>query len=264
MWRLILKSGIMLLCLYGIALLALFLLQRKFMYIPPSDYVGPDDLSPAMQEVVVTTPLGDKVTAWWHAPDNDAPIVMFFHGNGSGVYYGHEIYNDLIGAGFGVLGASYPGYPGASGKPTQEAIVSAAEAQFDFVREQNGTSEIYVYGTSLGAGVSSQLASSRDVSRLVLEAPFYSMEDMAARRMPIFAFSSLVRDKYRSHEALEGLDIPVLWLHGTKDRVVPIRQGQKLYDSYDGPKFKLIVNNGSHVDVWGKGGRKRIIGFLKR
>ena len=75
--------------------------------------------------------------------------------------------------------------------------------------------------------------------------------------------SLFTRDKFESHKALDDLDIPVLWIHGTNDGVVPISQGRKLYESYDGPKQSLIIPTGRHSDLWILGGRDRITEFLK-
>ena len=111
--------------------------------------------------------------------------------------------------------------------------------------------------------MAAQLSTRRPISKLALSAPFNSMTDMARLNMPIFPFPALVRDKYESDKALEDLSIPILWLHGTHDRVVPISQGQKLYDGYSGPKDHLIIKGAYHSNIWISGGREAITDFIK-
>ncbi len=251
--------------LYLTGLVAIVLMQRKFMYFPPSGHQGLESTSLiSMNAVEIDTSHGDTIAAWWHPPEATETVVIFFHGNGSSVFDGQYIYAHLIEQGFGVLGAEYPGYPDASGSPSQTSIISAAQAQFDFIVDQGISAEsIHVYGTSLGAAVATHLASSRPIGKLVLEAPFNSMVDMVKMRMPIFGFKTLVKDKWESGQHLKNVDAPMLWLHGTNDRVIPHSQGQKLYDSYAGEKSEYTIIGGTHVDLWISGGRERITEFLK-
>jgi len=51
----------------------------------------------------------------------------------------------------------------------------------------------------------------------------------------------------------------MIWMHGTADRIVPLSQGQKLYDSYVGPKQAHIIDDGQHTNLWGLGGREIVI-----
>lgn len=264
MGKFLIKALVILIIAYVLAMIALFILQRSFMYFPPENQPDLSSTEQDMQAIALTLETGETVPVWWHPPDSEQPVVIFFHGNGSSAYDGRFIYKHFIEQGFGVIAAEYPGYPGATGSPTQRGIIHAALAQYDFIRAKGVTPEqIYLYGTSLGAGVAAQLASRKAVAKIVMEAPFNSMMDMVRLRMPFFAFPPLIKDKYESDKALEGKSVPMLWLHGTHDRVIPIAQGRKLYDSYQGPKQSFIVKGGDHSDLWISGGREAITAFFK-
>ena len=140
-----------------------------------------------------------------------------------------------------------------------------AVAHYDYLVTQGIKGDnIVFYGSSLGAGVAAQLAARRTTGGLILEAPFNSMLDMVRLRMPFAAYPFLIKDKYLSYEALDGQDIPMLWIHGTRDAVIPMSEGQKLFDGYVGPKDKLIIPGGQHHDLWFLGGREAIFEFLVR
>jgi len=79
----------------------------------------------------------------------------------------------------------------------------------------------------------------------------------------VFAYPFMVEDKYRSHAALETQKVPMLWIHGTADQVIPFGQGQKLFDSYGGPKESLVIQGGNHSNLWISGGREKISEFFK-
>ncbi len=258
------KALIIAVLVYVMLMVVLFFMQRKFMYPAPSEHPRLASTSlTMMEEVEIKTANDETVIAWWHPPEESEKVVMFFHGNGSSVYDGRFIYQHLIEQGFGVLGAEYPGYPFSSGSPSQKGLVSAAIGQYEFIAEQGISGEdIYLYGTSLGAGISAQLASQREIGKIVMEAPFNSMMDMVRMRMPLFAIPPFIRDKYYSDKALKDVSVPMLWIHGTADPVIPMKQGQKLYDGYQGPKRSLIINGGGHNNLWISGGREAIVEFL--
>lgn len=251
--------------LYLAILLTFYFYQRDLLYFPPEIYLTPEAVKlSGFEEVELAGNKGAKLLAFWSPPSNDTDkVVMFFHGNGSAVYSNHDIYRDLVAMGLGVLGVGYPGYPGSEGKTSQAAVESATIKQRDFILRQGISDDRLVYfGTSLGSGVASQLAEHHPPSLLILDAPFNSIADMTRRLVPFLPINLLMRDQYRSHEALEGLQVPVIWIHGTNDSVVPLSQGQKLFDGYDGPKEAHIIDGGQHTNLWFLGGREIVLGAL--
>ena len=258
------RLGILALIGYVFLLILFFFIQRNFLYYPDKPYQGPETTSlTEVNTVQIETSAGEVLPAWWHAPEDGEAVVIFFHGNASSAHNGRFIYQHLMNEGFGILGAEYPGYPGASGKPTQDSLTRAAIAHFDFLIKQGiAPGDIYVIGNSLGTGVAAQLAVQRPVGKIVLMAPFNSIQDMFAIKSPVPGMALVTRDKFESDKALAGQNIPMLWVHGTNDQVVPISQGRKLYESYNGPKQSFIIHTGRHSDLWVLGGRERITEFL--
>ena len=258
----ILASGFV---LYVIPLALVFIFQRSFMYFPPSVYMTPEAVNlPAAQEVFLDDDNGADLTAWWLPPKTDgSKTVMFFHGNGSAVFSNHDIYRDLHSAGYGVLGVSYPGYPGATGKPKQKAIINAVDRQYNWLLGQGiDPSQIIFFGTSLGSGIAAQLATRHEPSLLIMDAPFNSTLDIGRLSMPIFPVGLFMKDTYRSDLALKSLTVPFVWTHGTKDDVIPLAQGRQLYDSYQGPKTHLIIEGGQHTNLWRNGAREFVMAAI--
>lgn len=253
--------------LYAVPLVLVYIFQRSFLYIPPKIYMTPQAVGlSGVEEISLQNSGGDQVSAWWIAPANDrAPVIMFFHGNGSAVYSNHDIYRDLQAAGYGVLGAGYPGYPGSTGKPTQDGIIDAVEVQYDWLTAQGiSPDRIVFYGTSLGTGIASQLTLRRPPILLILEAPFTSGIDMGREAMPVFPVKWLMKDSYESVAALAQIRVPMVWMHGTEDDVVPFRLGRELFDGYQGPKSELIITGGQHTNLWGLGAREFVLDELSK
>lgn len=237
------------------------------MYFPPSIYLSPGDVGIEAAEKNFESDDG-SATAWWLPPKGNKPVIMFFHGNGSAVYSNYNIYADLNRLGYGVWGAGYVGYPGLAngpGKPSQSAIVDSAIDQYDHLVATGVKPEkIIFYGTSLGSGVAAQLAAHRKPAMLIAEAPFNSTLEIGQKSMPIFPVNRLMKDKFRSGKALEGLDMPLIWMHGTDDVIIPLSQGRKLYDSYIGPKAHQIFERGQHTNLWSLGGQDYVIKTIEQ
>ncbi|MEP3890893.1 MAG: alpha/beta fold hydrolase [Hellea sp.] len=251
------------LALYLIAAAALFMVQRKLLYFPPNLYLTPSAVGVDMQEMPYSQ---DDITVmgWYGAPvEANGKVVMVFHGNASAIYSNHDVFQDLMAAGHGVWSVGYPGYPGSDGTPSQAALVAAAEQQYEMLLEQGVEPEnIVFYGTSLGSGVAAQLAAKYKPALLVMDAPFNSTLDMGRKTVPWLPLSLLMKDTFQSDKALTGLSVPLIWIHGTADRVIPLSQGQKLYDGYEGPKTAHIIADGQHNNLWFLGGREIVLGAL--
>ena len=244
------------LLLYLIVAMLVFFAQRKILYFPPGLYH-----SPPAGMVEVRTESGHL---GWYSPAQDArPTIMVFHGNASSIDSNLHIFRDLQAAGYGVWSVGYPGYPGTEGTPTQRNLVAAALAQYEHLSEM-GVDNIVYYGTSLGAGVASQLASKYQPDMLIVDAPFNSVADMARKQMPFLPTGILLKDKWKSNVALEGLDMPLIWIHGTADKVIPLSEGQKLYNGYGGPKSAHILDGANHNNTWLSGGREIVLTALEK
>lgn len=256
--------SLVLVTLYLAGLVLVYTQQRDLMYFPPTNYLSPVDVSlETAVEIPIQSETGDALLAWWIGPQDGKPVVMFFHGNGSAVYSNHDIYRELSAKGYGVLGTAYPGYPGSEGTPTEAALVAAAQAQYDYMIDQGVSADnIVFYGTSLGAGVAAQLSKTHKPSLVIMEAPFTSALDMARTMIKIYPVSLFMKDKFLSERALKGSGIPLLWLHGTNDTIIPHTMGQQLFENYDGPKTPHVIEGGQHNNLWFLGGREIILEAL--
>lgn len=257
--------SLVLIALYLAVCAFVYVKQRDMLYFPPVGYLEPLETAATEMQVIDYANSEVSVKAWYHRPKSENhKVVMFFHGNGSAVYSNTDIYNDLIAAGHGVWAVGYPGYPGSQGEPSQESLVLAAQKQHEMLLLTTRTKadQVVLFGTSLGAGVAAQLAKDVNPAMIIMDAPFNSAVDMGKAMMPYLPVGLLMKDTYRSDKALEDVNIPMVWMHGTHDQIIPIAHGQKLYERYGGPKSAHIIEGGQHTNLWFLGGREIILEVL--
>ena len=228
--------------------------QRKILYFPPDYYHAPP-----VGFAEIRTETG--ILGWYSPAQPHQPTVMVFHGNASSIDSNLHIFRDLRAAGYGVWSVGYPGYPGTQGTPTQKHLVAAARDQYRHLTSL-GVKNIVYYGTSLGSGVATQLSAHYPPDLLILDAPFNSVADIAREIITVLPTEVLLKDKWASDKALRGSDVPFIWIHGTDDKVVPIRHGQKLYDGYAGPKSAHVMAGSNHINTWLNGGRETVLSAL--
>jgi uncharacterized protein len=236
-------------CYLTLAVL-MFLAQRAMMYFPDTARTAPAAAGlPDAEEVVLDT--ADKVSVIaWHVPAREGrPVWLYFHGNGGSLSYRVDRFRELVAQGDGLVALSYRGYGGSGGQPTESGLNEDARAAYDFAAKLYGAERIVLWGESLGTGVATALAAERPVSRMVLEAPFFSAVDIAAGVYPYMPVRLLMKDQFRSDLRIAKVTVPVLVLHGDRDAVVPLSSGQRLYELITSPKRFVRITGGGHEDL---------------
>ena len=194
-----------------------------------------------------------KLHAWWlpHA-DPQAPVVLYLHGarwNLTGSVSRIDRWRQL---GFSVFAVDYRGFGRSSDvAPTEAYAYEDAEAAWDYVAKLAPGRTRYIVGHSLGGAIAAELARRRpDAAGLVLEATFTSVRDMIDQSPWGFLPVGLIlTQEFDTLSKLPELKMPVMITHGTEDRIVPYRMGERLYEAVKAPKRFIKVEGGSHHNL---------------
>jgi uncharacterized protein len=248
---------------YGAMVAIVYFAQRALMYFPDRTRTPPGEAGlPEAEEVTLAAADGEKLVAWYVPAAEEKPVVLYFHGNGGALVHRVRRFRGLIAGGNGLLALSYRGYGGSSGSPTEEGLLADAAAAYAFAAARYPASRIAVFGESLGTGVAIWLAAEKPVARVLLQAPYTSIADVAAAAYPFLPVRFLLKDRYRSDERVARVTAPVLVIHGERDRVVPIEYGERLYALIRAPKKFVRFPEGGHVDLDQYGALDIIQSFL--
>ena len=236
---------------YAGALAAIFFLQRAMLFpIPSSGRIAPSAAGfPQVEEHVLTTVDGEKIIVWHMPAKPRRPVILYFHGNGDTLAGFFARFRDMIADGTGVVAPAYRGYSGSSGRPSEQGLLRDAEAAYAFARARYAAERVVVWGFSLGSGVAVTLAAGNPVAKLILEAPYSSIADVAASAFPIFPVRWLLRDPFRSDLRIAGVKVPLLVLHGARDPTIPIVFGERLFALANEPKQFVRFPDGGHNDL---------------
>jgi hypothetical protein len=246
--RRILQSGII---IYGIICLYVFLTADSKIFLPPpASYANTPDIL-KVQTV-------DNVTlSALHLPNPEALYtVLYSHGNGEDLGQIRPVLELIRQAGFGVFAYDYRGYGTSTGRPTEAGVYRDIEASLGYLQEQLGIppEQVIVFGRSVGGGPSTYLAERHAIAGLILESTFTSIFRV------VLPFPLLPFDKFPNLQRIPRLTAPLLVIHGTADRTIPLWHGQKLFNRATVPKQSFWVEGADHNDlVWRAGDRYPLI-----
>ena len=233
------------------SLILLFFAQRAMLFpIPQTVRTSPEAAGfPEAEERILTTADGEKVIIW-HVPAKPGhPVVLYFHGNGDFLAGFFGRFRDLIADGTGIVALSYRGYAGSSGQPSEQGLLEDCAAAYAFTTGRYSADRIVVWGFSLGSGVAVALAAEQPVGRLILEAAYTSIADVAASVFPIFPIRLVMRDPFHSDERIARAKAPLLIMHGARDFTIPIAFGERLFALAHEPKQFVRFADGGHNDL---------------
>jgi len=252
-------------CVVGYAgvVMLLYVVQRALMYFPETERTPPAVAGlPAAQEILLDSADGERLVAWHVPPRGEQPVVLYLHGNGGALRHRAGRFHALTADGTGLIAIDYRGYGGSTGRPTETGLLTDAKTAYGFAVARYPAARIAVWGESLGTGVAVALAAERPIGRLVLEAPFTSAVDVAARRYPLVPVRWLMKDQFRSDLRIGSVAAPLLVLHGARDTVVPVEYGQRLFGLAHEPKRFVGYPDGEHEGLDQLGALATVKAFL--
>jgi pimeloyl-ACP methyl ester carboxylesterase len=232
-------------------LVVLFFVQRAFIFpIPETVRTAPEAAGfPEAEEHILTTSDGESVIVWHVPAEPGHAVVIYFPGNGDFLagLVGH--FRGITSDGTGLLALSYRGYAGSSGRPSEQGLLRDAAAAYAFATARYSTDRTILWGFSLGSGVAVALAADQPVGKLILEAPYVSIVDVAGSLLRIVPVHWLIRDQFRSDERIARVTAPLLIMHGARDSTISIVHGERLFALAHEPKQFVRFPEGSHNDL---------------
>jgi len=237
--------------------------QERVVFQPPA---GAEEAPEGATRVQFRAADGESLYAYIvqpHGVQRSDAVVLAFHGNADlaawFVPWARELATHT---GTTVLLPEYRGYGGIPGTPTYETAAADAIGALTFVRDSLRPETITLFGHSLGTAIASDVAAhvaneGRAVGALVLQSPFTSAREMAARMLvpPIpWLWRRISRVHYETITIVAGLESPVWVAHGTRDVVIPVRMGRQVFAAARVRGELLLVDGAGHNDVPDVGG----------
>ena len=249
---------------YLLLVIFVFYYQRNLLYHPFENNYTTERANFSYEEVFIPTSDGKKLKAWFHKKDiKQKKTLLFFHGNAGNL--SNRIYKLNLIKNFDInfLIVAYRGFSGNEGNPTEEGLYQDARDALEWLNKQEiKDSQIIIYGESLGTGVSVEIAQNKKFSGIILESPFTSMVDAGKHYYFYLPVSFLLKDRYETIKKLKNIKIPILVMHGERDKIVPFYMGKKVFLEANEPKYSYFPKEDDHMMDYNENLLKALNKFL--
>ncbi len=160
--------------------------------------------------------------------------------------------------GFSVLMFDYRGYGTSDGGfPKETQLYEDSQAVWNYLTQVRNIppEQIIIYGESLGGAIGLDLAIEKpETGGLIMQSTFTSMAEVVKQRgiFQIMPIDLILNQRFDSISKIRSLQVPVLFLHGKSDSVVPYQMSDRLYALASKPKQLFIVPDVDHISIYNK------------
>jgi len=257
-------TGIAIASFYASVCAGLWLGQTRIIFSPEKEITTtPANFKATYEDVLIPVKKPDgaveNIAAWWlpnakqeaKSDPSDRRVILYLHGKGKNISANAKHANRLMRMGFSVLVIDYRGYGKSDGGyPSESTVYTDAQTAWDYLIQKGfKPNQIMIYGHSLGGAIAIDLALKHpDAFGMIIDASFTSMSEMASLdpKYRVFPIDLLIHQRFDSIAKVRSLAIPVLYIHGTADEVIPTEMGQRLYAATPTKKQIVLIPNGGH------------------
>jgi pimeloyl-ACP methyl ester carboxylesterase len=233
-------------------LLGIYMNQQSLLYKPTKEIADFETFNLSdTEELFLVSQDGTKLQAWFHKPQGNMPMVIFFHGNSVNLGQENRLakFNALSKMGYGYIAVSYRGFGNSEGAPSKDGILNDARAAMDFaISKGYEANSLILIGESLGSGVATAMAVEYDVKGMLLITPYTSIADRAQEIYWYLPVRYLVKDNFSNHDLVAHVKCPVIIVHGDNDETIPHSHSHKLIDIITSEKKLIIYPGKGHTD----------------
>lgn len=261
------------------ALLVLSGCRAEGVFYYPNKVLYADPHQAGLEFEIVNYPTlnGKKITGLlFRTKQEPKGIIVHLHGNFGNVSNHFPLSVFLLRYGFDLLIVDYQGYGGSEGRPSPRGTVDDAVASLRYAASVDRGKGVGLFGQSIGAAIAAVAGAEEPLAAgVVLEAGFSRYRDITASVLkrswltwPVaFVFPPLfVRRRWDPVDYVGKIaPRPVLIIHGTADKTIPLRMARELFDRARDPKELWIIDGAQHLGYRrqeGKAYEERVAGFF--
>lgn len=223
------------------------------------------------EEVSIISEDGYRLYGRLYIMKESAPLMISFHGyHGVYAWDGCGFFKTCKNNGINILMVDER----AHGKSGGNAITFGIKERYDcklwtdYAKDRFGEdTDLYLAGTSMGASsviMASELGFPNNVKAIISDCGFSEPEAIIKEiikgmKLPVEATYIIVKMAAMIYghvnlseasvvQAVRKIQIPVLFIHGKDDSVVPIHMCNQLYENCNSTKKMLVVNGANHAN----------------
>ncbi len=180
------------------------------------------------EEYIIHIKPGVKLSGIRFMAPKPVGVVFYLKGNSRSIKGWGKFAIDFIRNGYDVVMVDYRGFGKSTGRRTQAGIKNDLQIIYNKIKEYVDEKHIVLYGRSMGSGFAAKLASTNRPKLLILDAPYYSLSRVANRFIPFLPMAIFLKFPIPTYKWIKYVQCPIHIIHGTHDRLIPLRSSVKL------------------------------------
>jgi len=198
----------------------------------------------------------------FHQAGKEAPVIIYFHGNGEIVSDYDAIGQMYAEAGMNILVTDYRGYGWSSGTPSVGTMLNDAHflliEAVKWLQQNEFSRPLFVMGRSLGSACAIDLCHGNKemIKGLVIESGFCdTLPLLKTIGLDLEHLDIEENDCFNHRQKIDSITIPTLIMHGSHDFLIPLPEAERL-QSFSGARQKEfhIVPGADHNSMISTGG----------
>ena len=190
-------------------------------------------------------------------PDSDE-LIYFLQGNGMTVESSMQsVMASLVELGKDIVIFDRRGTGASNGEATIVNLISDANQQFDYIKQQLLPSKIIIHGFSLGSFIAGQVAVIKTPEALVLQGSATNIDEWIDERMPWYSKLFINIDVEPAFYKVDnravvskGYNKPLFIIAGENDDQAPVVLSRRLFDASQSKiKQLMVVENANHSNM---------------
>jgi alpha-beta hydrolase superfamily lysophospholipase len=243
---LIIRLLIIALAVYSLMVVYLYFFQEKLLF-PAShdDFENCEEMKKEGAEPIRS----EHLRYYFREAEKPQGLFILYHGNGDQACRRTEYFYSLKDLPLNIAVFEYPGYGDDKRKPSEESILKESLELFDLLQKQHPKLPIFIYGESLGSGISTYISSKRNVSGLILQSPYTSTADVAQKHYPYIPIKWLLKHRFEAKAWATNVKVSPLILIAERDDVIPPSISDKQVGNFLHKPETLLFKNAAHNTI---------------
>lgn len=236
----------------GIILLfiAIYFFQERFIFKPEKlkqDFQFKYDIP--FKEYFFDVEPGVRINGLHFYRENPKGLILYFHGNTRSIKGWAKYARDFYRYDYDVVLVDYRGFGKSTGKRNEKEMLGDMQFVYARLAEKYSEHHIIVYGRSMGSGFATKIASENKPRYLILDSPYYNFTKVAERFLPVLPIRFVLRYHLRTDKWIRHVNCHTYIIHGTKDRLIPIRNSEALQKLNPGKITLIRIQGGGHNNL---------------
>lgn len=226
--------------------LILYFFQEAFIFQPGSgDWQQCETLRKKGGVAIDLKDEGNLLRAWQLPHPTPKARVYIFHGNGGYACGRTYLQRFFSGSPYEFIFVEYPGYDDTD--MDYSSLIQRGVNLYDHLQKKSPLPSIAI-GESIGTGLATYLARKRYLKGLLLISAYPTLWKIGEKTFPMYPVEDLLKYPLPAEEWARDVGVPVLLLHGDKDRIIPLELGQEQAGNFE--SNQLIVIKGASHNNW--------------